>query len=89
MQSEAARSYFLRVAKRTTGIASINKTQLGHLPVLVPPLFLQTAFAEQAQRLESLARHLDAAAATAEAMAAGMSAEVFGSPASPARRNAA
>lgn len=78
MQSEAARGYFLRVAKRTTGIASINKTQLGQLPVWVPALCLQTAFAEQASRLESLARHLDAAAAKAEAMAAGLSAEVFG-----------
>lgn len=78
MQSEAARGYFLRVAKRTTGIASINKTQLGQLPVWVPPLQLQTAFAEQASRLDSLARHLDAAAAKAEAMAAGLSAEVFG-----------
>jgi len=78
MQSEAARGYFLRVAKRTTGIASINKTQLGQLPVWVPPLYLQTAFAEQASRLDSLARHLDAAAAKAEAMAAGLSAEVFG-----------
>ncbi len=78
MQSEAARGYFLRVAKRTTGIASINKSQLGQLSVWVPPLHLQTAFAEQASRLDSLARHLDAAAAKAEAMAAGLSAEVFG-----------
>jgi type I restriction enzyme S subunit len=78
MQSDVARCYFLRVAKRTTGIASINKTQLGQLPVWVPPLPLQTAFAEQAHRLESFARHLDAAAAKAEAMAAGLSAEVFG-----------
>lgn len=78
MQSEAARAYFLRVAKRTTGIASINKTQLGQLPVWVPPFPLQTAFAEQASRLDSLARALDAAAAKAEAMAAALSAGVFG-----------
>jgi type I restriction enzyme S subunit len=44
----------------------------------LPPLSLQTVFAEQTHRLESLARHLDAAAAKAEAMAAGLSAEVFG-----------
>ncbi len=85
MQCEAARGYFLRVAKRTTGIASINKTQLGHLPVWVPPLSLQNAFAEQASRLDSLARHLDTAAVKAEAMAAGLSAEVFGD--SPNRGN--
>jgi type I restriction enzyme S subunit len=77
MQCEAARGYFLRVAKRTTGIASINKTQLGQLPVWVPPLPLQTTFAQQAQRLETTARALDAAAAKAEAMAAALSAQVF------------
>lgn len=78
MQCEAARGYFLRVAKRTTGIASINKTQLSQLPVWVPPLPLQTAFADQAQRLEATARTLDSSAAKAEAMAAALSAEVFG-----------
>lgn len=30
--------YFLRVAKQTTGIASINKTQLGNFPALLPTL---------------------------------------------------
>jgi type I restriction enzyme S subunit len=77
MQCDAARSYFLRVAKRTTGIASINKTQLGQLPVWVPPLPLQTSFAEKVHRIEALARTLDAAAAKAEALAASLSAEVF------------
>ncbi|MFG1242273.1 restriction endonuclease subunit S [Xanthobacter sp. V7C-4] len=78
MQSEAARGYFLRVAKRTTGIASINKTQLGRLPVWVPPLPLQTSFAEQARRIETTARALDVAAAKAEAMAAALSHDIFG-----------
>lgn len=77
MQSDAARGYFLRVAKRTTGIASINKTQLGQLPVWVPPLPLQTEFAEQARRIEAVARALDTTAAKAEALAASLSAEVF------------
>jgi type I restriction enzyme S subunit len=77
MQCEAARGYFLRVAKRTTGIASINKTQLGHLPTWVPPLPLQTAFAQEAQRLEATARALDAATTKAEAIAASLSAQVF------------
>lgn len=46
----------------------------------LPPLALQTAFAAQVQHIESLARHLDAAATKAEAMAAALSAEVFGQP---------
>jgi type I restriction enzyme R subunit len=44
----------------------------------IPPLPLQTAFAEQAQRLEATARALDTAATKAEAMAAALSGEVFG-----------
>lgn len=46
----------------------------------LPPLPLQTAFAEQTQRLEATARALDTAATKAEAMAAALSAEVFGAP---------
>jgi type I restriction enzyme, S subunit len=78
IQSDGGKSYFLRVAKRTTGIASINKTQLGAFPILVPSMRLQAAFTEQARRVELLACHLDAAAAKAQAMAAGLSAEFFG-----------
>ncbi len=50
---------------------------------------LQAAFSDQVHRLESLARRLDAAAAKAETMAAGLSAEVFGSLTLPVRRDAA
>jgi type I restriction enzyme S subunit len=77
IQSHAGKSYFLHVAKRTTGIASINKTQLGALPVVMPPLDFQNFYAEQVQRIEMLARNLDAATAKAQSMAAALSAEVF------------
>ena len=77
MQTPAGKSFFLRVAKRTTGIASINKTQLGALPMLIPPLTLQAAYSERVLRVEALVRSLYAAAAKAEAMAAALSAEVF------------
>ncbi|OHU26313.1 hypothetical protein BKG77_08480 [Mycobacteroides chelonae] len=36
MASRAARAYFLQSSKQTTGIASINMTQLKALPVFVP-----------------------------------------------------
>ena len=42
--SEYGKAYFLSVAKRTTGIASINKTQLGSFPVPLPPLELQRRY---------------------------------------------
>ena len=45
LQHQKAKRYFLRCAKQTTGIASINMKQLRALPVLVPPLELQEQFA--------------------------------------------
>ncbi len=66
-----------------------SKGKLLKLNVPVPPMALQAAFSDQVHRLESLARRLDAAAAKAETMAAGLSAEVFGSLTLPVRRDAA
>ena len=44
--SAYGKTYFLSVAKRTTGIASVNKTQLGGFPVPVPPMELQALYAK-------------------------------------------
>lgn len=46
LQSNSAKSYFLRSAKQTTGIASINMTQLRRLPVPTPDAHLQQVFAQ-------------------------------------------
>ncbi len=53
LASWTARAYFLRSAKQTTGIASINMTQLRALPVLVPPLPQQREFLD---RVEAVTR---------------------------------
>lgn len=50
-----ARAYFLRSAKQTTGIASINKTQLAALPVPLPPVELQDEFC---RRLTAFRTHI-------------------------------
>lgn len=42
--STRGKSYFLRSAKQTTGIASINKNQLNEFPVLAPTMDLQIKF---------------------------------------------
>jgi type I restriction enzyme S subunit len=68
-----------QTARGAIGQANINAKELRAFPVATPSLPLQSVFAEQASRIDSLARHLDAAAAKAEAMAAGLSAEMFGS----------
>lgn len=45
--SQRGKAYFLRSAKQTTGIASINSTQLKAFPVLLPPLGEQLKFADR------------------------------------------
>jgi type I restriction enzyme S subunit len=42
--STRGKRYFLRMAKQTTGIASINMTQLRNFPILEPPLSLQKEY---------------------------------------------
>lgn len=54
--SAYGKAYFLSVAKKTTGIASINKTQLAAFPVPVPPNDLQKAFERHALAAESVCR---------------------------------
>lgn len=54
LSSPESKGYFLRMAKQTTGIASINKTQLSATPLTVPPLELQQSFARRVASVERL-----------------------------------
>lgn len=75
--SAYGKSYFLKVAKRTTGIASINKTQLSAFPMLVPPIALQREFEKLAgasNHLENIVRSVGMKAANTQTA---LSAEVF------------
>ena len=56
LSSPFGRGYFLRMAKQTTGIASINKTQLSAFPVILPNESEQIEFVE---RLKSYQDHKD------------------------------
>lgn len=47
LQTEIAKAYFLRCAKKTTNLASINMTQLRALPVPLPPMKLQKRFDQE------------------------------------------
>ena len=49
LQTPAVRHYFLRCAKKTTNLASINLTQLKNLPVPKIPFNLQEAFAREVE----------------------------------------
>jgi type I restriction enzyme, S subunit len=50
--SDRGKRYFLRQAKQTTGIATINLTQLRKFPLLNPPLGLQHHFATIVKSVE-------------------------------------
>lgn len=52
--SAYGKAYFFKVAKKTTGIASINKTQLSAFPVLVPPIKIQEEFKSQVHLIEAI-----------------------------------
>lgn len=51
--SQRGKQYFLRSAKQTTGIASINMTQLRGFPLLLPPKELQLQFESFAREVKS------------------------------------
>lgn len=52
LQSPVAKMYFLRAAKQTTGIASINMKQLRGLPTILPPLNKQREFVLFCQQVD-------------------------------------
>lgn len=51
LSSPRGKRYFLRMAKQTTGIASINMTQLKAFPILEPPIELQRTFLQRVDRV--------------------------------------
>ena len=60
--SAYGKTYFLSVAKRTTGIASINKLQLGSFPVPIPPIELQDRYAKLIANVRCVVDTADTAA---------------------------
>jgi type I restriction enzyme S subunit len=75
--SARGKRYFLRSAKQTTGIASINMTQLREFPLLLPPLALQQTFASRIQAVESLKATHRAALAYLDALFASLQNRAF------------
>ena len=70
--SAHGKAYFLSVAKRTTGIASINKTQLGGFSVPVPSMELQARYTRFVAGARSIAVAADGATARAAAVSASL-----------------
>ena len=58
--SAYGKRYFLRAAKQTTGIATINSTQLKRFPVQIPPIDLQNKFASIVEQVEQTKQKMSA-----------------------------
>lgn len=57
--SNYGKKYFLKMAKQTTGIATINMTQLKSFPVPLPPLQLQNKFEQLLQEIERQKKYME------------------------------
>lgn len=57
ISSNYGKNYFLKAAKQTSGIASINSTQLKVFPVYVPPIEQQTKFEQIVLKVEKIKEH--------------------------------
>lgn len=77
LQASKAREYFLRSAKRTTNLASINMTQLRKLPVVLPSLEVQYKFVERFNAIRSIQSQQSAATAKAQATFDALLSQVF------------
>ncbi|CAA7617439.1 restriction endonuclease subunit S [Magnetospirillum sp. SS-4] len=75
--SQRGKAYFLRSAKQTTGIASINMTQLRGFPLLVPPYPLQKKFADSISAIEKVKACHSAHSAAVNALFASLQDRAF------------
>jgi type I restriction enzyme S subunit len=77
LQTQHARNYFLRSAKRTTNLASINMTQLRGLPVVLPPLDTQAIFVKEYEQINSIKTQQETATEKAQATFDALLAKMF------------
>jgi type I restriction enzyme S subunit len=66
LQTELAKGYFVRCAKKTTNLASINMSQLRALPVPLPPLNLQERFRQELETMSQMVKRQSVAENEAE-----------------------
>ena len=76
--SRYGKRYFLKAAKQTTGIASINMQQLKRFPAVVPPVDIQNQFSHAITEIEQQKKLAIAQLATSEALFQSLLHESFG-----------
>lgn len=75
--SSYGKAYFLRQAKQTTGIATINMGQLKAFPLLLPPLELQHRFAARVEAIHRAKAAHQSAFAELDALFASLQGKLF------------
>jgi type I restriction enzyme S subunit len=75
--SSYGKAYFLKSAKQTTGIASINSTQLKNFPTVIPPIDLQNRFATIVEKIEGIKFHYQQSLTHLEALYGALSQKSF------------
>ena len=78
LKHQKAKRYFLGCAKQTTGIASINMTQLRALPVLLPPLKLQMQFSSFVEQIDKSKANIQQSLEKLETLKKSLMQEYFG-----------
>jgi type I restriction enzyme S subunit len=79
LRTSHVRRIFATIGSGTSdSMKNISQAKLVRVQVMLPPLDLQSIFAGHVEHIEGVAHNLDSTAAKAEAMAAALSAEVFG-----------
>lgn len=76
--SSYGKRYFLKAAKQTTGIASINMTQLKNFPALLPPVSVQQRFGGISQEIMAQKEQAKISLAESEALFQGLLSTYFG-----------
>ncbi|MET4200748.1 restriction endonuclease subunit S [Bradyrhizobium sp. LA6.12] len=77
VSSPYGKRYFLSVAKQTTGIASINKTQLSAFPAILPPVDLQYRFVGLAEQAAIQAKRLLSSSDNTESLFSSLQSRAF------------
>jgi type I restriction enzyme, S subunit len=75
-----AKGYFLRCAKQTTGIASVNLTQLSEFPVVLPPVAEQRRIAAILDKADAIRQKREEIIRLTEELLSSTFLEMFGDP---------
>lgn len=78
LKHQKAKQYFLKCAKQTTGIASINMRQLKGLPTLVPPISVQNQFSTFVEQVNKSKATIQQSLAKLETLKKALMQEYFG-----------